>query len=64
MKIITIEPDAVAIIANRLFMRLVRDGLEEPPSRGKRAADRHEQVVEALADELHCDIIDRMTGAV
>lgn len=63
MKTIQIQPDEPCIIANRLAARLARESLI-PSSTGSRT-DRYaySAIVEALADELHCDIIDRMTGS-
>jgi hypothetical protein len=62
---ITIEPDAVAVLAQRLVRRLEREDLLAITLH--RAQDRHrrrylEAVTEALADELHQDVLDGMTG--
>lgn len=51
MKTIEIQPDAVAVIANRLAARLRAEGIF--PANPNRADQR----------ELHLDIIDRMLGA-
>lgn len=57
---IQIQPDEVAIIANRLARRLRDEGVF--PANPNRADQReYDRAVEALADELHMDIIDRMT---
>jgi len=55
VKTIQIEPDAVAVIANRLARRLITDGFLD-----------HENwvpAIESLADELHSDIVDRMLSS-
>ena len=57
---IVIEPDAPALMAQRLVQRLVRDGLlEQPTGRRTRAIQQHnDMVTEALADAIHQDTID------
>lgn len=63
MKTIEIQPDEPAVIAHRLARRLVRERLICSGENGRRATDvEFAAAVEALADELHMDIVDRMLG--
>ena len=54
-KTIKVGPDKPCLLANRLANRLVRDGLI--PSRNVDFV-KCDRIVEALADEIHQDIID------
>ena len=53
-KVIEVRPDAAALLAQRLTRRLQRDGLI-PPTWKRGQVDA---LVEALADEIHEDILD------
>lgn len=57
------RPDEPAIIAHRLAKRLRFEGLICKGEITKRATEAEfNAIVEALADELHKDIVDRMFG--
>jgi hypothetical protein len=62
VKTIQIQPDACAEIASRLAARLRHEGIF-PANPNRSDAREYERAIEALADELHTDIIDRMLGA-
>lgn len=57
--VIVVEPDAPAILANRLVCRLKKMPLS---SRPLVPGERWDEVTEALADEIHQDVIDHMRG--
>ena len=63
-EVIQIQPDEPAVIAARLVRRLQRDKLLDGPERRSPSACRlhADAVTEALADEIHQDILDRMCG--
>lgn len=53
---IEIQPDGPALLAQRLVARLKRDGLLGPTLAPARAHE--DATVEALADEIHQDVLD------
>lgn len=57
---IVIQPDAPAVLAQRLVRRLQRDGFV-PPSGGVRGSTA-DLVTEALADEIHQAAVDGTLG--
>jgi len=56
-KVIEMQADGPALLAQRLVARLKREGLLHP-ARGQAGRYHDDQVTEALADEIHQDVLD------
>ena len=57
-RVIQIEPDAPALIAQRIMARLLQGDLLPPTMHAPRARPRLDAITEAIADEIHLHAVE------